>query len=99
MDWYSTIEEPVREIVRQLRDNGINTICSCGHEMWVQAELNLDGQLFTLHKALATYLFERGLQANYEIEIHLVVTDGWPRQYFADIKLKDIGIEPLIKEG
>ncbi|MGD0571702.1 MAG: hypothetical protein ABSB11_01625 [Sedimentisphaerales bacterium] len=30
-DWYSQIEEPVRELVRLLRNNGFNTFCSCGH--------------------------------------------------------------------
>ncbi|MGD0598097.1 MAG: hypothetical protein ABSA64_11330 [Sedimentisphaerales bacterium] len=30
-NWYSQIEEPVRELVRLLRNNGFNTTCSCGH--------------------------------------------------------------------
>ena len=39
MDWYQEyIEKPVREIIKNLRDNGINTICSCGHGMWIQCE-------------------------------------------------------------
>jgi hypothetical protein len=39
MDWYElNIEEPIREIVRNLRNNGINTFCSCGHGMWIQCE-------------------------------------------------------------
>ena len=38
MDWYDNIEEGVRDIVRALRNNGINTICSCGHDMYVQFE-------------------------------------------------------------
>jgi len=38
-DWYKTAIEPeVREIVRRLRNSGINTISSCGHEMWIQCE-------------------------------------------------------------
>ena len=37
-NWYLNIEEPIREIVKTLRDNGINTFCSCGHGMWVQCE-------------------------------------------------------------
>jgi hypothetical protein len=39
MDWYeNNIEEPIREIVKELRSNGINTFCSCGHRMWIQCE-------------------------------------------------------------
>jgi len=30
-DWYERVEAPVRELVRLLRDNGFNTISSCGH--------------------------------------------------------------------
>lgn len=38
-DWYlNTIEEPVRDIVRALRNNGINTECSCGHDMTIQCQ-------------------------------------------------------------
>ena len=35
-DWYDRIEEPVRELVRVLRNNGFNTVCSCGHDLYVQ---------------------------------------------------------------
>ena len=38
MNWYDQIEEPVRGLVKLLRNNGFNTICSCGHEMYVQME-------------------------------------------------------------
>ncbi len=37
-DWYAQIEEPVRGLVRLLRNNGFNTVCSCGHERYVQME-------------------------------------------------------------
>ena len=36
--WYNCIEAQVREIVRELRNNGINTTCSCGHNMTIEAE-------------------------------------------------------------
>lgn len=29
--WYDCIEEPLKELVYTLRNNGFNTICSCGH--------------------------------------------------------------------
>ena len=35
MNWYDTIEEPIRPLVKLLRDNGYNTFTSCGHNMWV----------------------------------------------------------------
>jgi len=38
-EWYiQNIEEPIREVVYKLRNSGVNTICSCGHKMWVQFE-------------------------------------------------------------
>ena len=95
-NWYENIEEPVREIVRTLRDNGINTNNSCGHEMSIQTEMMISGQLEQLHTTLYHYLAENNLPINYDIEVHLSVKDGWPRLCFADINLKDTGIEPLI---
>ena len=36
-DWYKTmIEKEIRPIVKLLRDNGINTVYSCGHAMCVE---------------------------------------------------------------
>ncbi len=37
-NWYDQIEESVRPLVHLLRDNGFNTVCSCGHENTVQLE-------------------------------------------------------------
>ncbi len=40
-DWYEReIEEPIRPLVRLLRDNGYNTVFSCGHEMYCESEYN-----------------------------------------------------------
>lgn len=30
-EWYGQIEEPVRALVKVLRNNGFNTVSSCGH--------------------------------------------------------------------
>ena len=39
LSWYDKhIEEPIRLLVKLLRNNGINTTCSCGHEMYVECE-------------------------------------------------------------
>ena len=70
-EFYSDIEEPVREIVRVLRDNGINTTCSCGHEMYIEADIIPDGQLYKIHKTLFNYLAEKKLPVKYSIDIHL----------------------------
>jgi len=40
-DWYEKkIEKPIMNLVKILRDNGFNTICSCGHypEPYIQME-------------------------------------------------------------
>lgn len=37
--WYKeAIEEPIRPVVKLLRDNGFNTFSSCGHDMSVELE-------------------------------------------------------------
>lgn len=38
-EFWKNIEEPIRDAVRLLRDNGFNTTCSCGHEMIIDLEL------------------------------------------------------------
>lgn len=30
--WYNQIEEPIKKLVKLLRNNGFNTFCSCGHK-------------------------------------------------------------------
>jgi len=71
-DWYDeNIEEPVREIVRLLRNNGFNTECSCGHDMYVQCEYDMRDGTSDLHRLL----FHNGFQ-NYTIHICHQVMDG-----------------------
>ncbi len=87
MDWYQkNIEEPLRGLVRHLRENGINTECSCGHEMYIQCQFWIDGFVQNLHKLLYGYLFERGLILEYEIEIHVFVEAGHVR-HTLEVKL------------
>jgi hypothetical protein len=51
-DWYAlNIEEPVREVVRALRNRGINTECSCGHKLYIQFQ-TLDPQTELTRKFL-----------------------------------------------
>lgn len=71
MDWYNKyIEEPVRDLVRLLRDNGFNTECSCGHEMYVQCQIIPDGELQRLHNLLYEHY------KSYKIKILLECIDG-----------------------
>lgn len=71
-DWYEEhIEEPIRGLVKLLRTNGFNTECSCGHEMYVQCQLVIDGDLKRLHDLL----FNSGYR-HYKIEVFLECING-----------------------
>ena len=86
--WYDeNIEEPVREVVRLLRDNGFNTDCSCGHEMYVQCNYTLEGELQRLHRLLFIY-FETKLnrRAEYEIDLRIKVNEGYIVVHSLDVK-------------
>lgn len=54
--WYKfNIEEPIREIVKRLRNNGINTFCSCGHNMWIECQTcDPTTDLMTIFNVLVT---------------------------------------------
>lgn len=72
MDWYEEKIEPgVRDIVKFLRDNGINTECSCEHEKYVQCQYISDGFVRDVDYLLFNYGFR-----NYEIELNLFREDG-----------------------
>lgn len=74
-NWYEeNIEEGIRDLVRYLRNNGINTECSCGHEKYIQCQYVTDGAIMVLDALLFNY----GLQ-DYEIELHLYRKDGFLR--------------------
>lgn len=55
-DWYEQcIEEGVRDIVKLLRDNGFNTMCSCHHEMLIQAENYDPSEIDRLYELLVEF--------------------------------------------
>ena len=55
-EFYKNIEPGVREIVRLLRDNGINTTCSCEHERYIQYDaVDLAYETLVIHNLLSNY--------------------------------------------
>jgi len=71
-DWYEECIEPgIRPVVRLLRENGINTQCSCEHEMYVQCEIHTDGFVMVVDELL----YNNGYR-NYTISIIHKRVDG-----------------------
>ena len=71
-DWYEEyIEEPVRKTVRLLRDNGFNTVCSCGHKMYIQCSYITDGEIMRLDNLL----FNNG-HRDYKIDLSVHRKEG-----------------------
>ena len=95
MGFYDQIEEPVRPLVRVLRDNGINTTCSCGHKMTIQADLIPDGTLQVMHNVIYNYLSENKKPISYTITIHHEVINGLPWRTYADIYIGDFFTKEL----
>lgn len=74
-DWYEKkIEPEIRPIVKMLRDNGINTECSCGHRMYVQCQYLHDGFL----KEVDDILFNAGY-INYKMTVTIIREYGYLR--------------------
>ncbi len=54
MDWYEkNVEAEIRPLVKLLRDNGINTVSSCGHGMYVQCSLLEGMDILDIHELMA----------------------------------------------
>jgi hypothetical protein len=79
-DWYERcIEEPLREIVRRLRNEGINTTCSCAHAspMYIECHTTPGAEdLLTIHKTVWSCLHVMGKRVNFEVELRHFVNDG-----------------------
>lgn len=79
MDWYDNIEPGVRDVVKYLRDNGINTECSCEHEMSIQCQFVVDGTIQIIHNLLYNYYegkYGTCSKVNFEITAKHKVVDG-----------------------
>jgi hypothetical protein len=78
-DWYSEkIEEPLREIVKYLRNNGINTECSCGHDLYIQCQYFPDNDIKDLYDLIYHWLSEHQEKINFKIKIEISVIEGIP---------------------
>ena len=95
-EFYGGIEKPIREIVRALRDNGVNTICSCGHKMYVEADIIPDGILQVIHKTLFGYLADNGMEIKYTITITQEVNIAGLSRCWAYIQIGEV--MPLVEE-
>ena len=53
-EFYQEIEEPLKDLVKLLRDNGFNTVCSCGHypNPYIQLKWNNTQDIYNLHNLL-----------------------------------------------
>ena len=89
--WYENAIEPeIQELVYRLRNAGINTTCSCGHKMYVEAEYFPDFQLKTMHDIIYNWLIEDKGQRflNYNIDIHFAVVNGIISQSMVVIQIQ-----------
>lgn len=87
MIWYEQIEEPIRPFVKVLRDNGINTTCSCGHEMYIEVDLIPDGTLQVIDRVLFEYLAKNDMAIKYTIIIRRERDIAGLTRCFAHIQL------------
>ena len=76
-NWYEEkIEEQVRSLTKYLRNNGINTEASCGHEMYIQCQYAPDGEVRDIHSLIFTFLAENKKKIDFDILIEHKVRDG-----------------------
>lgn len=86
--WIDNIEEPIRDVVKLLRDNGFNTTCSCGHEMYVEGDIVMDYELNRLHILLWNHCSENNKSISYEITFEVKVSEGFIEYSRFHIKFK-----------
>lgn len=88
MNWYDEfIEAGARDVVKVLRENGINTECSCHHNMTIQCGYVIDGQLMDIHNLLFNHFTATGEKVTYTVTITHKVCNGYTLSTFVEIKL------------
>ncbi len=81
MSWLEDMIEPgIREQVKLLRENGFNTVSSCGHTFIVNMEIMNDGELRRLDQLLFNNRYR-----NYRILVEIRRVDGALTGPFAEI--------------
>lgn len=77
-DWYEeNVEKGVRDVVKHLRDNGVNTVCSCHHDMTIECAFTVDGEIQRIHDLLFNYLHGHGESIDYVLKIEHCVHGGY----------------------
>ena len=72
--FYSAIDPGIRQLVKLLRDNGINTTCSCEHDSEIQFDVEQDGDVMAIHRLLSCNGYK-----GYRIETNFgFPPDGFP---------------------
>lgn len=71
-DWYKHIEEPLRQLVYLLRNNGFNTTCSCAHspEPYIELDWHSKQDIERLHDVLTENKYK-----NFEICAYWLCND------------------------
>jgi hypothetical protein len=76
-DWYEEFIEPgIREIVRRLRNEGVNTTCSCEHIGEVEAEYSPDGVIMQADNTVFNWLAEIGKPKTYKVTVTIERING-----------------------
>ncbi len=74
-DWYEkNTEKEVRPFVKELRNKGFNTTCSCGHKMYIDLDLSLDGEQKRLYDMV--WIMADKLKLDFKIYSFIEVTNG-----------------------
>lgn len=82
MYWYKkNIEPGIRRLVYILRNNGVDTICSCEHEMSVQGHYHFDDL-----QTLDSILFNAGYE-HYILDVRLERTKELGVRRWFDLRL------------
>lgn len=85
-NWYKfNIEDPLKDIIKNLRDNGINTFCSCGHKRYIQCETHdIATEIDTIYNVLVEMDIEE-----YKVNIHVEYSRTYFYHKFLEITFPD----------
>jgi len=95
-DWYQeNIEHPLQELVKILRNNGVNTESSCGHKMYIQCQFTIGyDNLMKIDRLIYDYMSDNDLEITYDLTARMRRRRGNPSPY---IMIDFISIEGCVK--